>query len=112
MNTPPVDLLIKQATKAIDSYEPLLAIKFLLKAFNSTTISNNETSASLSEISQLIAECHLESISLPEIIQQDAMDSAKEWFLKSISFSPPDNSSPENYLHMGQLTSGILVPFT
>ena len=90
--------LIEQAEKAMDAYEPLLAIKFLERAL--------ELDDKNARLLEGLGICHLETLNLdnPEINPIERINKAKEYFMKAIEYCP--ESSHGKYLHMGQLCSG------
>ncbi|KAI8910180.1 hypothetical protein EDD86DRAFT_204715 [Gorgonomyces haynaldii] len=91
-----VEDLLLQAKKALDAYEPLLACKFLERAFE---IEQRH------DIASQIGDCYLESLNMENV--EDPVgntEKAKQWFLKSIELETDLGHS--KYLNLGQLSLG------
>jgi hypothetical protein len=91
-----VDDLVRQADSAMDKYEPLLALKFMERAFEMQPSSN---------IAESVGTLHMESMNLDSVDPLLASSLAREWFLKAASLEPQTGAG--KYLYLGQLSAGV-----
>lgn len=89
--------LVAQAQKARDTCQPLLAIRFLERAFQQEPHN--------AQIAETLGLLHLDTLSSQELTDtQHAANEARRWFLAAVAMAP--NHGHAKYLHLGQLSFG------